>query len=221
MLVGHFAVALAVKRLQPAVSSGTLVLASMTPDLLWCILMIAGIERVEFKPGVGAANYFAASDIAISHSLVMDGLWAGLLAAAYFWKRRNPRGAWLIFGAVLSHWLLDCISHRPDMPLVPGVRRYFGLGLWASIPAAVTLEGGFWLFAAILYARATQAMKPSGVYAYWIVAAILTLAWYNNLAGPPPRDPRTAPVVSLVFFSLTVAWAYWLNRVRPLSKRRG
>jgi hypothetical protein len=62
----------------------------------------------------------------------MDGLWAALLAAAYFLKRRNPRGAWVIFGPVLSHWLLDWISHRPDMPLVPGLHRYFGLGLWGK-----------------------------------------------------------------------------------------
>jgi hypothetical protein len=108
---------------------------------------------VQFKPGMGAANYFSASDIVMSHSLLMDGVWAGLLAAAYSLKRRNPRGAWVIFGVVLSHWLLDWISHQPDMPLSPGVHRYFGLGLWSSIPAAITVEGGFWLLAIILYAR--------------------------------------------------------------------
>jgi membrane-bound metal-dependent hydrolase YbcI (DUF457 family) len=217
MLAGHFAVGLVAKRVAPAASAGTLVLASMMPDLLWCIFMIAGIEHVQFKPGIGAANYFGASDIAWSHSLLMDGLWAGLLAAAYFLKRRNQRGAWVIFGAVLSHWLLDLISHRPDMPLSPGLNRYFGLGLWDSIPAAVTVEGGFWLLAVILYARATHARKRTGVYAYWIVAAILTLLWYNNLAGPPPGDPHTAPVASFLFFSLAVAWANWMNRLRPSS----
>src|SRR5215470_601035 len=128
MLVGHFAVGLAAKRIAPAVSIGTLVLASMMADLLWCIFMIAGIEHVQFKPGRGAANYFAASDIAISHSLLMDGLWAALLAVAYFLNRRSPRGAWVIFGVVVSHWVLDWISHRPDMPLSPSLHRYFGLG---------------------------------------------------------------------------------------------
>jgi membrane-bound metal-dependent hydrolase YbcI (DUF457 family) len=215
MLVGHFAVGLAAKRIEPAVSVGTLVLASMFADLLWCVFLFAGIEHVQFKPGMGAANYFGASDIALSHSLLMDGIWAALLAAAYFLRRRNPRGAWLIFAAVLSHWLLDWISHRPDMPLSPGVHRYFGLGLWNSVPAAILVEGGFWLVAVVLYARATHARKRTGVYAYWIVVGILTLAWYNNLTGPPPRDPHTAPIASFVFFSLAVAWAYWMNRVRP------
>lgn len=200
MLVGHFAVGLAAIRVEPTVSIGTLVLASMMADLLWCIFLIIGIEHVQFKPGIGAANYFSASDIVMSHSLLMDGVWAGLLAAAYFLKRRNPRGAWVIFGVVLSHWLLDWISHRPDMPLSPGVHRYFGLGLWSSIPAAITVEGGFWLLAMILYARATHARKRTGVYVYWTVAAVLTLAWHNNLAGPPPRDPHVAPVASFFFF---------------------
>jgi hypothetical protein len=214
MLVGHFALGLAAKRLEPAVSVGTLVLATMMPDLLWCIFMIVGIEHVQFKPGAGAANYFACSDIVMSHSLMMDSLWAGLLAAAYFLKRSSPRGAWVIFGAALSHWPLDWISHRPDMPLAPGVHRYFGLGLWSSIPAAVIVEGGFWLLAVTLYARATHARNRTGIYAYWTVVAVLTLAWYNNLAGPPPRNPQVAPVASLLFFSLAVAWAYSMNHLR-------
>lgn len=215
MLVGHFAVGLAAKRIEPATSVGTLVLASMLADLLWCILMFAGIEHVRFQPGMGAANYLVAADIGISHSLLMDGLWAALLAAVYFLMRRNPRGAWIIFGVVLSHWLLDWISHRPDMPLSPGLHRYFGLGLWSSIPAAILIEGGFWALAVILYARATRPKRPIGAYAYWAVVAVLTFAWYNNLAGPPPPHPQTVSISSLLFFSLAVGWAYWMNRLRP------
>jgi hypothetical protein len=210
---------LAAKRIEPLVSVGTLVLASMMADLLWCIFMFAGIEHVQFRPGMGAANYFAATDIVMSHSLLMDAIWAALLAAAYFLKRRSPRGAWVIFGVVVSHWLLDWISHRPDMPLSPRVRRYFGLGLWGSVPAAVLVEGGFWLLAVIVYSRATRAKNRTGFYAYWSVVAVLTLVWYNNLSGPPPPDPHTAPITSFLFFSLVVAWAYWMNRVRPCLVR--
>jgi membrane-bound metal-dependent hydrolase YbcI (DUF457 family) len=221
MLVGHFAIGLAAKRIEPAVSVGTLVLASMMADLLWCIFMIVGIEHVQFKPGIGAANYFVASNIVMSHSLLMDALWAGLLATAYFLRRRSLRGASVIFAAALSHWLLDWISHRPDMPLAPGVHRYFGLALWSSIPGALIVEGGFWLLAVIVYARSTHVKKRTAVYAYWSVVAVLTLAWYNNLAGPPPPNPKAAPVASLLFFSLAVAWAYWMNQLRPFSQRTG
>jgi membrane-bound metal-dependent hydrolase YbcI (DUF457 family) len=214
MLVGHIAVGLAAKRIEPKISLGTLVLAPMFVDLLWCVFMLAGIEHVEFKPAMGAGNYFAASNIAFSHSLLMNAIWASLFAAAYFLNRRYPRGAVVLFAAVMTHWLLDWISHRPDMSLWPGAHRYFGLGLWTSIPATILIEGGFWLFAVIVYARGTHPKTRTGIYVYWIVVVVLTLAWYNNIAGPPPPNPKTAPLASLIFFTLIVAWAYWINRLR-------
>jgi len=219
MFVGHFAVGLAAKRVAPAISLGTLVLAAMLADILWCLFLIAGIEHVEFRPAMGAANYFVASEIGWSHSLLMDAAWGALLAAAYLLRRRSPRGAWVLFAAVVSHWLLDWIAHRPDMPLSPAAHTRFGLGLWGSIPATLAVEGGFWVLALIVYARAFRPKGRTGIFAFWIGAALLTLAWYGNISGPPPRDAHSAPYVSLTFFSLAVAWAYWMNRHRPASGR--
>jgi len=219
MFVGHLAVGFAAKRIEPRLSLGTTVLASMLPDLLWSGFMLAGIEHVEFKQAIGAGNYFIASDIAFSHSLLMDAVWAALLALAYFLLRRYPRGAWVLFAAVLSHWVLDVIAHRSDMPLAPGVHKLLGLGLWTSIPATLTVEGGMWLAAIIVYVRATRSRNWGGTYVFWLVVALLTLAWYNNIAGPPPPDPSAAGISSLVFFSLTVAWAYWMNRLRPAQTK--
>jgi len=157
MLVGHIAVGLAAKRVTPRVSLGTLVLAALLPDLLWCIFLLAGIEHVEIKPGRGAVNYLAASDMALSHSLLMNAAWAALLVAAYFFARHYARGAWMLFAAAMSHWLLDFVAHRPDMALAPGVHRYFGLALWNSVAATVIVEGGMWVAAVIVYVRATRA----------------------------------------------------------------
>ncbi|MGA2575851.1 MAG: metal-dependent hydrolase [Bryobacteraceae bacterium] len=214
MLVGHIAVGLAAKRITPRVSLGTTVLAALLPDLLWCIFLLAGIERVELKPGRGAVNYFGASDIAFSHSLLMDAAWGALFATAYFFARHYARGAWMLFAAVMSHWLLDFVAHNADMALAPGVHRWFGLGLWNSVAATVVVEGGMWLFAIVLYVRATRAKSRRGVYAFWIGIVILTLAWHSNIAGPPPPSVRAMAVTSLIFFSLVVAWAYWMNRLR-------
>ena len=215
MHVGHFAVGLLAKRVEPKLSLGTLVLAAMLSDFLWAIFLFAGIEHVRFKPGRGAANYADAYDIAYSHSLLMDAVWGALLAAAYFLRRRYPRGALVLFIAVVSHWLLDVLAHRPDMSLAPGTDSFFGLGLWTSIPATLIVEGGLWLLAIIFYARATRPRNRWGVYAFWIVIALLTLAWYNNITGPPPPSARVAGISSLIYFSLVVAWAYWMNRLRP------
>jgi membrane-bound metal-dependent hydrolase YbcI (DUF457 family) len=215
MLAGHIAVGLAAKRITPRVSLGTTVLAALLPDLLWCVFLLAGIEHVQLKPGRGAVNYFGASDFAFSHSLLMDAAWGGLFAAAYYFARRYARGAWVLYAAVMSHWLLDFVAHRPDMALAPGVHRYLGLGLWNSVAATVIVEGGMWVAAIIVYVRATRPKSRTGVYAFWIVVAFLTLAWRGNLMGPPPSSPRAMAVSSLIFFSCVVAWAYWMNRLRP------
>ncbi len=215
MLVGHIAVGFAAKRITPRVSLGTAVLAAVLPDLLWCAFLLAGVEHVAIKPGRGAANYLALSDVAFSHSLLMDAIWGALLAAAYYSARHYAPGAWMLFAAVMSHWLLDFVAHRPDMPLAPGIHRYFGWGLWNSVAAAVIVEGGMWVAAIIVYVRATRARNRTGIAAFWIGVAVLTLAWYGNITGAPPPTPRAMAAGSLVFFSAIVAWAYWMNRLRP------
>ncbi len=214
MFVGHLAAGFAAKRIEPKISLGTGILASLLPDLLWGVFLTAGIEHVHIKSGMGAANYFDAYDIALSHSLLMDIVWAASVAALYFAWRRRLKGAVLLSALVLSHWVLDFLSHRPDMPLSPGAHGKFGLGLWNSVPATVVVEGGLWLVALILYVRATRPQNWVGMLVFWPVVALLTLAWYNNIAGPPPPDPRTAGIMSLIFFSLVVLWAFWMNRLR-------
>src|SRR3989442_939539 len=103
-----------------------------------------------------AIDVLEAHEIAFSHSLVIDIVWAGLLAGVYFLWRRYGRAAWILFIAVMSHWLLDFASHPPDMPLAPGIHRYFGLGLWSSISATILIEGIMWLLALIFYVSATR-----------------------------------------------------------------
>jgi membrane-bound metal-dependent hydrolase YbcI (DUF457 family) len=220
MFVGHYAVALIAKRAEPRINLGTLALAAMFADFAWCVFMIFGLEQVQFKSGMGAGKYFYATNIALSHSLLMDVIWATLLASAYFLRRRYRRGALMIFLVVLSHWLLDFVSWRPDLPIAPKLHRYVGLGLWNSIPATLLVEGGFWLVAVILYVRCTRSKSLMATFVFWGGIGLLSLLWFNNIAGPPPQNPKTAPFASLIVFSLTVAWAYWVNRVRVAGPTR-
>jgi hypothetical protein len=208
MLVGHLAVGMLAKRVAPQVSLGTLSLAALTPDLLWCPFMLAGIEHAHFT------GHTLVIDAPYSHSLLMGVVWGVVLGAAYFWRRHDRTGTWIVLVAVLSHWLLDFISHPPDMTLAPGLSQHYGLGLWSSIPATLVVEGGLWLAALIVYIHSTRARKRAGIYAFWPVVILLTAAWLNNFAGPP-TDVSNMAVSSLIFFSLTVAWAYWMNSLRP------
>jgi len=214
MFVGHCAVALVAKRAEPTINLGTFVFAAMFADFAWCVFMLLGVEHVQFKSGMGAGNYFYATNIAMSHSLLMDAVWATLLGSVYLLWRHFPRGALILFLVVLSHWLLDVVSHRPDMPIAPGMHAHVGLGLWNSIPATLLVEGGFWSLAIILYVRVTRPKSLTGNFVFWSGVVLLTLVWFSNIAGPPPQNPKAAPFASLIVFSMTVAWAYWVNRVR-------
>ena len=212
MFVGHVAVAFVGKRVEPEISLGTLLLASMLPDVLWPIFTMAGLEYM--KKIEETENHVL--EVPISHSLLMVAIWGALFAGGYFLLRRvrhgqlYTRGSLILFAAVLSHWVLDAVAHKHA--LAPGSQRYYGLMLWDSFPATLIVEGGFWLAALIIYIRATRAKNWAGIYAFWPVVAFLTFAWVTNIrSGPPPPEKVMG---SLIFFLLLIAWAYWMNRAR-------
>src|SRR5262245_8176799 len=220
MLVGHLALGLVAKRIEPKISLGAWMLAVMLVDLLCFAFLIAGIEHFDAEPGITRARFvFHNIYFVYSHSLLMNVILAALFATAYFLRRRYQRGAWLLFAAVLSHWPLDFVSHNPDMPLAPWASAVYGLGLWNSIPATLIVEGGFWLLAITLYVHATNPNKRAGIYAFWPVIAFLTLAWYGNITRGIDPDPVKAGINGLIFFSLVVVWAYWMNRLRPAQEK--
>jgi hypothetical protein len=214
MLVGHLAAGLAGKLASPKTSLGTLVLAALAADLLWCVFLLVGLEHVTVtERGATLMRSVVVSDISYSHSLLMNVLWGTILSAFYFWRRRDDIGAWVVFGVLISHWLLDVISHHPDMPIAPRGKEVFGLGLWNSIPATLLIEGGLWLLAVLLYARTKLWKTRPRLILFWIGILLLTAAWYNNIAGPPPPpNVAAAAVSSLIIFSLTVVWAWWIDR---------
>ena len=219
MLVGHVAVGLAGKCAAPRAPLGMLVFAALLADLLWSGLLAAGIERVAPVPGV-ALNRFAGLDIAWSHSLLMDGLWAALLAAAWYLLRRDRRAAWIVFAAVLSHWLLDVAAHRPDMPLAPELPWRFGLGAWNSMAAAFIVEGAWWLAAIVLYVRAFRFRGRGAAIGFWAGILLLTLVWQNNIRAGVDPNPVRAGIGGLVFFALVVAWAGVVGRgAHPCQER--
>jgi hypothetical protein len=219
MFVGNFAAALIVKRVAPAVSLGSLVLGSSVPDILFSFFLLAGIEHVAIQPGITAVNALDLYDIPISHSLMMDAVWGALLGGLYFWQRRSRLGALTLFGTVLSHWFLDFVSHCPDMPLLPGVHSYFGLGLWQSVRATFIVEGLLWFVSVAIYASITSAKTRGGIFAFWSMIAALTAMWIVSLGGPPPPGVRAVGIVNAFLFSFVVAWAYWINSLRLTARQ--
>jgi len=214
MFIGHFGMALAGKRVAPRTSLGMLILAAQFLDLLWPIFLLLGMEHVRVSPGITKVQPFDFYDYPYSHSLTMALRWALAVGLLYFLVRRYVRGAWVLSVLVLSHWVLDFISHRPDMPLWPGGPKY-GLGLWNSWPASIAAEcvlfgGGIWL-----YLWTTRSRDRIGVYAFWTLMILLFAGWAASLVAPPPPDVHQLALGALSLW-LTVLWAWWADSHREL-----
>jgi hypothetical protein len=210
MFIGHYAVALAAKRVAPRTSLGTLFAAVQLADLLWPILLLLGWEHAHFEPGPNPFLVLWLDSIPISHSLLALIAWGTLFAGLYRWRTGYARGALVIAGAVVSHWVLDFATHRPDMPLYPGGPK-LGLGLWNSVAGTVVAEALMFVAGTWIYLRTTRARDRIGRYGLGVLVGLLLLSYLASLvSGAPPSIPAIA-TGAIIFGWLFVAWAAWAD----------
>jgi hypothetical protein len=213
VFIGHFAVGLGAKKAAPQVKLGTLFFAAQFLDLLWPLLLIAGIEHVRINPHVIPFLRLDLYDYPISHSLFTSLMWSGLIGGAYFLINKSKRNAFIVGCVVFSHWLLDFISHTPDLPLAPGLSTFVGLGLWNSTLATIIFESALFLLGIYLYLRTTKAKDKTGVITLWTLIIFLAVSYVANIVGPPP--PNADPVGSMALSMwLFIPWGYWIDRHR-------
>ena len=212
MFIGHFGVALAAKKAAPRVSLGTLILATSWIDLVWPILLLLGIEHVRIVPGITALTPLEFTDYPFTHSLVMVIVWGLLLGGAYFLVTPSVKGSVVVGSVVVSHWLLDWLTHRPDLPLYPDGPKA-GLGLWNSVPLAIAVESLIFVVGVLLYYRATRAKDRIRTWSFWALIAALVFFYIINIVGPPPPDEKTLAWFALAAWLFPV-WGYWIDRHR-------
>lgn len=213
MFIGHYAVALGAKKISPTVSLGTLFLASQFIDLLWPIFLLLGLEHVRIDPGNTVFTPLDFYDYPISHSLLAVLGWSLGFGLLYYAVQRSGRNALILGALVLSHWVLDFISHRPDLPLIPGMETRVGLGLWNSFVASVVVETALFVVGAFLYLRATKGRDRVGKYALWSFLLLLVVLYVANMFGPPPPGVQALAVVAFGQW-LFVLWGYWIDQHR-------
>jgi hypothetical protein len=216
MFVGHFGVGFAGKAAAPRASLGTLFLASQFIDLLWPTLLLAGLEKVEIRPGITRVTPLDFVSYPISHGLLAVVAWGLLFAGAYQLARRYVAGAVTMFAAVVSHWFLDLLTHRPDLPLWPGNETRVGLGLWESLPATLVVEAAIFSAGLLLYLRTTRPVDRTGRLALAGLVAFLLLVYAGNLFGSAPPSVRAIAWAGHAQWVL-VAWAYWVDRHGTLA----
>jgi len=216
MFLGHLALGFAAKRITPRVSLAMLLLAALWADALWPVLVALGIEQVAIEPGNTTFTPLNFISYPYSHSLATLAVWGLLIGVAYRAIAGGRRTVWVLSALVLSHWLLDVVTHRPDMPLYPNGPK-FGLELWRSVPLTMLIEilmygAGLWL-----YARATQPRDAVGKWGLVGLVALLMLAYLANAFGSAPPTVDALWIAALSGLALLTALAWWVDRHRDAA----
>lgn len=216
MFIGHFAVGMAAKKVAPEVSLGTLFIGAQLVDLLWPFFLMAGWETVRMAPGITVVTPFDFESYPFTHSLLTTLGWGVLafLAGKYVLKS-GTRAAMVLGLAVVSHWVLDLIVHRPDLPLYPGQSPLLGLGLWNSLPGTLVVEGLIFVAGVALYIHATAARDKIGIYGFWGLAGLLVLIYLGNVFSPPPANLDQNAIAWMGHLQwIFILLAYWVDRHR-------
>jgi membrane-bound metal-dependent hydrolase YbcI (DUF457 family) len=213
LFIGHYALGLATKRLEPRLPLAILLAAPQALDLLWPIFVLVGVERVEVAPGDTPFTPLRFVSYPWSHSLAMSIVWGVSFGAIVRARGASMRAAALVAALVVSHWVLDVVSHRADMPLWPGGGPLLGLGLWRSVPATLVVEIGMYAVGVALYARASMSTDRTGTWSYVGLVGFLFAAYVGNVLGPTPPS-STAVAASALVLWLIPLWGIWIERHR-------
>ena len=210
MFIGHYGVSFAAKRADPSVPLWTLFIAVQLLDVFWAPFVLLGIEKVRIVPGITASNPLDLYYMPYSHSLLAAVLWSAgalLVYRVLAPRRKRPLAAVIVGAAVFSHWLLDFVVHRPDLPLYDNTAKV-GLGLWNHPAIAFALEagllfGGMWLYFG-LGPGPRRGMLVFGV----VMLAIQAYVFF----GPPPVSDHAAAWTALGAYVVFAAVARRLER---------
>jgi len=213
MFVGHYGISFAAKAIDRRIPLFVLFIAVQFVDVLWAVFVLLGIERVRIVPGITATNPLDLYHMPYTHSLVASVLWAAFAAVAYRFVRSWRGSAVLVGVAVFSHWVLDFVVHRPDLPLY-GETMKVGLGLWNYPAVALALEVGLVVGGLVWYLRRSEPTSQLGTYGFWVFCTMMVLIQAWVFFGPPPTSDVALAVTALVSYAMFAGVAGWLERHR-------
>lgn len=219
MFIGHYGVALAAKRVDKNIPLGLLFFATQYVDILFFLLILTGIETMSIVPGITASNPLDFTYYPYSHSLTASLLWAGLFFVVFKITpsksgSRNNRIALVVAAIVLSHFFLDLIVHRPDLPLLGDNSYKLGLGLWNYIIISSLIEILIFVAGLWLYLKSTKGISFGGKYGMIIFAVFSVIMQMASLFMPPPPDIKGFAIFGIVYQLLMIGVVSWLDRKR-------
>ena len=214
MFVGHYGVAFAAKKVDRSIPLWVLFLAVQFLDVLWAPFVLLGIEKVRIVPGYTASNPLDLYYMPYTHSLVAALLWSGVAALVYHLvvHPSSRQASGVIALAVFSHWVLDFIVHRPDLPLYDNSAKV-GLGLWNAPALAFSLEtallfAGMWLY---------LGKRLSHSHATLVFGVVMLAIQAYVFFGPPPVSGAAAAMTALAAYAIFAAAIWWMQDRRPFE----
>ena len=179
--------------------------------------MLLGVETMRIEPGPNPFLHLRFLSYPWTHSLLMSIAWGAAFALLYRAKTGYARGAALAFALVVSHWVLDWVTHRPDLQLAPGIETRVGLGLWTSPAPTVVIEAAMFVAGIVVYVRARPARDRAGSSGFWSFIALLVIAYAATLVGGTPPSSTAVAVSALVGWAL-LPWVAWFDRHRGAAE---
>jgi hypothetical protein len=221
MFLGHFAIGFALKKAEPRLSLGTLVAGAMAMDIAFAVLLLFGVEHVRISPGATVVSPFEFYDYPYSHSALGSFVMAGmvfLLTRTWLFKGSvfKTRASFVLAVAVFSHFILDFVSHTPDMPLAGNESMKLGLSLWNSMPGTLVVEFGLLVIGVLLYFATTRSTSVVGKYGVAVIVSLLVLLFTGGLIGPPPPDSVSLAIFIIVGLLIFISLSYWVDRHRAI-----
>ena len=211
MFIGHLAPALAARAItDEAPKLGVLFLGAQLVDIAFFSFALFGLENFRVVPGITAMSPLDLYDYPITHSLLGSAIWAAGFAILVGVLMRNAVAATWAAIVVISHWLLDWVSHRPDLTIT-GSGETFGLGLWNYPLPAIAVELGILGLAFWMYLKRTKGPTVPPLIMLGVLLVLQAYAWF----GPAPTS--AGPVflfMGLASFGLMIALGAWVSSTR-------
>jgi hypothetical protein len=213
MFIGHFAVGFAAKKFAPRANLAVLLAAALFLDILWPVFVLAGWEQVRIAPGNTRFTPLDFVRYPWSHSLLMALVWATAFALVFYGITRYRPGTVVIWIGVVSHWVLDWVTHRPDMPLYPGGPK-LGLGLWNSIAGTMIVEVAMFSAGVYVYSHVTRAIDVSGRYLLMAFVGLLLVLYVADRFFPAPPSVAAIAWTGIAAAIIFLPWSWWIDRHR-------
>lgn len=218
VFAGHVGAGMAIGSLERRLNVGLFVAAALALDGLLWLFVLAGWEAVEI-PADFTVTRQPAFTFPLSHGLLAALAWSALagFATLRVLARRSPRAlrtAWLVAAAVFSHWVLDALVHRPELPVDGSDSMKVGFGLWNAIDAALVIEGLIVVAGLALFVRGTTLSRGATAGLAVLALAVLALTVVGMKAAPPPPSAFAMAASSLLSLFAVCALALWFGRRR-------